>query len=56
MVKNKKVTSVQGEEIPIQADTICIHGDSTHGISIVKEVTSTLLQSTITIRNFMEKI
>ncbi|MEZ2715997.1 LamB/YcsF family protein [Niallia circulans] len=55
MVKNKKVTSVQGEEIPIQADTICIHGDSTHGISIVKEVKSTLLQATITIRNFMEK-
>ena len=53
MVKEKKVVSVQGEEVSIQADTICIHGDSNNGLSIVKKITSSLLQSNINIQNFL---
>lgn len=30
MVKEGKVKSVQGEDVVIQADTICIHGDGLH--------------------------
>ncbi|WP_048716540.1 LamB/YcsF family protein [Bacillus sp. 522_BSPC] len=54
MVKEKKVVSVQEEEIPIQADTICIHGDSNEGLSIVKTIRKTLLQSNISIQNFKQ--
>ncbi|WP_400246593.1 LamB/YcsF family protein [Niallia sp. JL1B1071] len=52
MVKDNKVISNQGEEVPIQADTICIHGDSNNGLSIVKTIRTTLLQSNISIQNF----
>lgn len=54
MVKEKRVVSIQGDEVPIQADTICIHGDSNHGLSIVKKIRSTLIQSKINIKNFMQ--
>ena len=36
MVKEGMVTSVQGKEIPIVADTICIHGDGVKALSFSK--------------------
>ena len=53
MVKEKKVISVQGQEVPIKADTVCIHGDSNNSLAIVKEISSTLLQANINIQNFI---
>ena len=37
-VKENKVTTVTGQDIFIQADTICIHGDGTHAVDFAKAV------------------
>jgi UPF0271 protein len=36
MIEEAKVRSVQGEEIPIVADTICIHGDGVKALSFAR--------------------
>lgn len=38
MVKEQKVITVNGQEIPIKADTICIHGDGPHSLSFVQNL------------------
>lgn len=38
MVKESKVTSINGKEIDIEADTICVHGDGEHALNFVKEI------------------
>lgn len=36
MVKYKKVTAITGKEIPVQADSICVHGDGKKAVAFVK--------------------
>ena len=38
MVKHGKVTTVQGVEIPIRADTICLHGDNPQAVHFAEEI------------------
>ncbi|MCR2821571.1 5-oxoprolinase subunit PxpA [Lederbergia panacisoli] len=38
MVKEQKVTSIEGTDINIKADTICIHGDGAHALSFAKKI------------------
>lgn len=40
MVKAGKVTSVQGAEVSIQADTICIHGDGESALEFAQYITT----------------
>ncbi|MBS4174337.1 5-oxoprolinase subunit PxpA [Bacillus sp. FJAT-49736] len=42
MVKEGKVTTADGREITIQADTICIHGDGPHSLTFAKLVSQVL--------------
>lgn len=42
MIEKKKVKTVTGELIPIQAETICIHGDGQHALSFAQQIYSTL--------------
>jgi UPF0271 protein len=44
MVKEKGVRSLSGKFIPIQADTICLHGDGKHAVSFAKEIKSALVR------------
>lgn len=39
MVKEKHVKAVNGEMIPIVADTICLHGDGKHAVSFAQKIT-----------------
>ncbi len=50
MVKEGKVTSLQGADINIQADTICIHGDGPHALSFATNIREALLKENITIQ------
>jgi len=36
LVKNRQVKTVNGKIIPIEADTICVHGDNAQALSTVK--------------------
>jgi len=38
MIKEGKVKSLQGTDITIRADTICIHGDSPHTLEFAKQI------------------
>ncbi|MFC7395372.1 LamB/YcsF family protein [Scopulibacillus cellulosilyticus] len=50
MVKEGKVMSQQGVDVPIQADTICIHGDGAHALTFARYVRSSLESSGITVK------
>lgn len=38
MVKEGKVTAVTGKDIPIQADSICVHGDGIKALAFVEKI------------------
>lgn len=42
MVKEEKVTSLQGSDISIKADTICIHGDGESALDFARYIRSSL--------------
>lgn len=42
MVKQGKVKTVSGKEIPIVAETICIHGDGKNAVEFAKEIRTLL--------------
>lgn len=42
MVNEKKVTTITGKPLPIQADTVCIHGDGPHAILFAKRLHAAL--------------
>lgn len=42
MVKEGKVKTLQGEEIPMQADTVCIHGDGSNALSFARHIREVL--------------
>ncbi|RSK29005.1 LamB/YcsF family protein [Bacillus sp. HMF5848] len=42
MINDKQVLTVTGELIPIDVDTICIHGDSPHALSIAQALRNML--------------
>lgn len=44
MVKERKVTAITGEDIDIQADTICVHGDNPRAVEFVEKIRETLQQ------------
>lgn len=50
MIKEQSVQTVMGEIIPIQADSICVHGDSSHALQFVKELRDALTNEGITIK------
>lgn len=42
MIKNKRIKTLEGVEIPIQADTLCIHGDNPNALEILKSLRKNL--------------
>jgi UPF0271 protein len=49
MLQEETVTSTNGKLIPIQADTICIHGDGEHAVSFAKQINTLIKNSNIKI-------
>lgn len=50
MVKEGKVESVNGRDIDIQADSICVHGDGPKALEFVKEIRRQLAENDIGIK------
>ena len=38
MVKEGKVRSLQGTDVSLKADTVCIHGDGAHALHFAKKI------------------
>ena len=51
MIKNRTVKSINGKEIPIAADSVCVHGDSEKALLFVKKIRAALEAEGITIQN-----
>ena len=56
MVKTKKVTAVNGEEIDIAADSICVHGDNPKAIEFVERIRKALIENSIEVKSLHEFI
>ena len=52
MVLEKKVRAITGKEIPIQADSICVHGDGEKALLFVEKLRKTLEKEGVTIEAF----
>ena len=49
MIKEKKVTAITGKDIPIQADSVCVHGDGTKALAFVEKIRKTLTEEGVEI-------
>ncbi|MBW5466832.1 5-oxoprolinase subunit PxpA [Brevibacillus formosus] len=49
MISEGRVLTQQGVDIPIQADSICIHGDGAHALEFAQSIREALLEAGITI-------
>lgn len=45
MVREQKVKTLQGQDIPIIADTVCIHGDRANALSFARKIKKSLEQA-----------
>ena len=45
MVAQRSVTSVNGREVPLVAETVCIHSDGSNAIQFAREIKETLERS-----------
>lgn len=52
MVKTGHVQSIEGHLTPIQADSICVHGDTKGALEIAQKITHVLTEENISIRSF----
>ena len=50
MVREGLVRSVDGKDVPVQADTLCIHGDQPNALVFAEGIRSALLQAGIEVR------
>jgi UPF0271 protein len=50
MIKTQTVTTASGEEIPIKAETVCIHGDGDHAVEFARTIREKLTENNIEIR------
>jgi UPF0271 protein len=50
MIKKGTVTSISGKEIPITAQTICIHGDGKNAVNFAKNIYTVLKKENIDIK------
>ncbi len=50
MVREGVVVAVTGETVPLQADTICLHGDGPHALAFARAIQAALTQAGVEIR------
>lgn len=55
MAKEQKVRSVDGTDVDIQADTVCIHGDGSHALSFARLIQTKLQEEGIEVRSIAKE-
>ncbi|PEQ95876.1 lactam utilization protein LamB [Bacillus sp. AFS006103] len=55
MIKDGKVAAVDGADVKIKADTVCVHGDSPKAFEFVTELKQALILENISIRKSWDK-
>ena len=54
MVKEGKVTAITGEDVPLKADSICVHGDNPSAVEFVRNIRARLEAEGVTIAPLSE--
>ncbi len=49
MVKERKVTAITGRDIPIAADSVCVHGDGARALAFVEKIRGALASEGIAV-------
>ena len=49
MIKEKKVCAITGKDIPIQADSVCVHGDGVKALAFVEKIREELTKEGVEI-------
>ena len=52
MVREGVVTSVDGVDVPLVADSVCVHGDGEKALAFVRKIRSELLAAGIEVTAF----
>lgn len=55
MVIDQKVLTTTGETIPIDADSICIHGDGDHAVAFARKINKVLAKHGVIVKSVNEK-
>ena len=50
MIEKQCVISTDGREVPLKADTVCIHGDGIHAVEFATELRKELIARNIKIQ------
>ncbi|MFJ1299816.1 LamB/YcsF family protein [Pseudomonadota bacterium AL_CKDN230030165-1A_HGKHYDSX7] len=50
MVQQRSVTSINGKRVPLEPDTLCLHGDQPDALPFAKAIRAALEQAGITVR------
>ena len=53
MVKEGRVKSINGNDIEIRGDTLCVHGDGAKALAFVERIRNEFTKENIIIKNFM---
>jgi len=53
MIEKQCVISTDGNEVPLKADTVCIHGDGNHAVQFAEELRKALLSRNIFIKTIL---
>ncbi len=56
MVEDEAVETIDGEEISIEADTVCVHGDNPEAVALTKNLKDSLEEDGITVESMNEYI
>lgn len=56
MVKNKTVTAITGKEVPLVADSICLHGDGPKAVIFAQKISAALKNEGIEIASLAEVV
>lgn len=52
MVQEGRVWATGGTEVPVRADTICIHGDGAHAVTFARRLKAALKQAGVRCASF----
>lgn len=55
MIRSGKVRALSGAEVPVQADTVCIHGDSPKALAFAKRICEALKDEGIEVASFARR-
>lgn len=54
MVLNEKVVTIDGNEIALQPDSICVHGDNHEAVSLVKQIRKSLKEANVEVKSLRQ--